>query len=598
MGQYAVINDDAYQTEDNDTSYRGFESLRDGDFESPSRVDSLPYSSGRQVRSVIKRRIWDFLWTVLFVFLIVVILQVWEYKGAVSTSQVTIFNLLSTILSIALGLNLSEAFKGLATILRWKILAQKRHSVRETDLILGSDSFRNVFTLARSSFAKAQFWTLSLCSSWILLFLCAQATVSLVSLTYAFNAGTYVTDGPVVAPDLSDYAPVKPGAEPAPEGRRQGLAHSYGQLTFTSTEWCGNYTTIEDVLNSKVNYEYYCNRAPGHQEFAYRYLEWDPKDAQRTYPWMTDRVITTSSGPCRIYNETHNKLGPARKTYFYSNGTSNGTIEIPYSYENNGATTYIYRGWHEPAIAEQQRCGPRCLWMWAHRAWSKAEPSTFYECPITISNVSNTNDDPLKQVPDSMAYLAAASIAVDGKHDSTGNWTQWQFVPFATHWEIHHQSTDLVGANIAEFALGSLAFMASRNPKPITMNGNLTHVGQKLDPHWQSAIPLLSAVVAAHFALFVAAVYTSRSVIIKDNTPLAVARLLRPLVDTVGNTGATMSGKELSAQISKTGQFQEGVVYGPKMLEGKEGYQLDLASDVRPLDQWYGGRHPDGFMTG
>ena len=44
-----------------------------------------------------------------------------------------------------------EAFKELAKILRWKILAHGKHSIREVDLILGLEGLTNVVRLGRHS---------------------------------------------------------------------------------------------------------------------------------------------------------------------------------------------------------------------------------------------------------------------------------------------------------------------------------------------------------------------------------------------------------------------------------------------------------------
>ena len=83
---------------------------------------------------------------------------------------------------------------------------------------------------------------------------CAQAAISLVSLTYDFNGGsdynsTYVTAGRVNASDLSCYFHNQTCPDPSDEQTKQSLAHSYGQLTMSST--CGTYTEISDVLESK-----------------------------------------------------------------------------------------------------------------------------------------------------------------------------------------------------------------------------------------------------------------------------------------------------------------------------------------------------------
>ncbi|KAL9045425.1 MAG: hypothetical protein Q9214_001528 [Letrouitia sp. 1 TL-2023] len=164
---------------------------------------------------------------------------------------------------------------------------------------------------------------------------------------------------------------------------------------------------------------------------------------------------------------------------------------------------------------------------------------------------------------------------------------------YRSPWEIHYHDASQVGANMAEFAIGSISYMASRNPH-ISFRGNLTHLGEKLDPHWQSAIPLLLVIVAAHFALFIAAVLASKSAVIKDDSALAIARLLRPLVDVLGDSGTAMSGKEISEKIGEQKEFEQGVVYGPRVDTSSGRYCLDIGNDVRTEDGWPGGRHPDG----
>lgn len=181
---------------------------------------------------------------------------------------------------------------------------------------------------------------------------------------------------------------------------RQGLAHSYGQLTLSSD--CGNYNDISDVLKSKHNFEYYCRRTENQQEFAYRFLEYNPDDSQKSYPWLTDRVITASSGKCDVYKEIQSTEGPDIRNYTYLDGTDVKWIAIPYAVEQPSATAYIYRGFHKPEDADLQQCGSRCIRIWAHRNIGNGQASEFYRCPITISNVINTSDD-AQIVPDNVA---------------------------------------------------------------------------------------------------------------------------------------------------------------------------------------------------
>lgn len=201
---------------------------------------------------------------------------------------------------------------------------------------------------------------------------------------------------------------------------------------MTLSSDCGSYTKLSEILNSKQNYPYYCCRhCHPQQQFAYRFLEFNPNDKQKAYPWMTDRIITASSGDCIQFEEINSTETQVSRHYNFGNGDGsyNGSIEIPYALEIPGATTYIYRGIREPQYAEQQRCGKRCMWMWAHKNIGKGANSTFFQCPITISDVTNTHDE-TQQVPDDVALLAAASIGVNGRQNADGSWTQFQFNPF------------------------------------------------------------------------------------------------------------------------------------------------------------------------
>ena len=61
--------------------------------------------------------------------------------------------------------SIQEAFKEVAKVLRWSILAQDKHSVREVDLILGIEGLSNVVTLGWESRAKPL--TFFLCTMWV-----------------------------------------------------------------------------------------------------------------------------------------------------------------------------------------------------------------------------------------------------------------------------------------------------------------------------------------------------------------------------------------------------------------------------------------------
>ena len=254
--------------------------------------------------------------------------------------------------------------------------------------------------------------------------------------------GVYTQTGTVNASDLSCYNKRNTGCPTAPEVP-QIVAHTYGEIS--QSDQCCQYKELSDVLTSGKNCAYYCNRTPGQEEFAYRFTETNPKDYPRIYPLFTNRVVTASYDQCYQYdvNQTSGKKVDdangdlAAYNWSYSNGTVSGNITIPTEYSALDSTTYIYRGLQKPQNETENACGPRCMWMWAFRARSSLpsdpdQPQTVFQCPITISSVSNTTLESHK-ISDEMAKLAAASIGLQGRYVNQANrriWTQYQLYPY------------------------------------------------------------------------------------------------------------------------------------------------------------------------
>lgn len=213
----------------------------------------------------------------------------------------------------------------------------------------------------------------------------------------------------------------------------QTIAHSYGEMASYSS--CGIYDDISDLQLSRYDYGYYCRRDG--QEFAYRFNEYNPNDTQKVYPLFTNRTITASSGHCFSYSQLGDPTpaldtagDPEALNYTYTNHTYTGTIVIPKQSTGLSGTTYIYRDTRLPQDAVTYACGPRCMWMWVYKAHSLYEQPAFYQCPISISNVSNTTNTNAQDISKDVARIAAASIALQGRWAGTFEnqiWTQYQF---------------------------------------------------------------------------------------------------------------------------------------------------------------------------
>ena len=254
----------------------------------------------------------------------------------------------------------------------------------------------------------------------------------MISLTYTVVDGTnfndtYTRPGIANASDLECYAPGRCRDEIS----NQAQAHACGEISRGFH--CGPYNYTSQIIESHNDHRYYCRRTRHQQEFAYRFNEYNPDDTQNSYPQFTNRIITASAGQCFDYTMVGEPqdVSDGILRYEYTNGTFNGSITIPGQSGTFDGTTYIYRGGNTPqeAVINVNACGPRCIWVWAHKLVGSGESSTFYQCPITVSQVSNTTNDTQKVSKD-MARLSAASIALQGRPSGNNIWTQYQLYAF------------------------------------------------------------------------------------------------------------------------------------------------------------------------
>ena len=222
------------------------------------------------------------------------------------------------------------------------------------------------------------------------------------------------------------------------------LAHSYGDLTLAAdsrqTSDCGYFTDVASVISSQENFRYYCRRNTTVHGFAYRFNEYNPDDTQKSYPHFTDRVISASSGECNEYSQvgipeptavgdTNSLNYISAMNFTYTNNLTSGSIVIPTSALGDEGTTYIYRGMKLPAKAITYGYGDRGIWMWAYRNPGREQDSRFYECPVSISAVSNVVN-PKHNITNEVAREAAASIALQGQWRGPGedpDYRQWQW---------------------------------------------------------------------------------------------------------------------------------------------------------------------------
>ncbi|KAL8767616.1 MAG: hypothetical protein Q9209_005946 [Squamulea sp. 1 TL-2023] len=134
--------------------------------------------------------------------------------------------------------------------------------------------------------------------------------------------------------------------------------------------------------------------------------------------------------------------------------------------------------------------------------------------------------------------------------------------------------------------------MAALNPR-IKISGEVPHLGSHLDVRWGYVIGLFGGIILTHLVLYLSAILAIRKVAVKDDSFLAIARLLLPLLNALNGKGTMLQSKELAKAIqAKTGG--EGLVVGPKQMEedGQPRYAMDIGKDVPLRQKWPGHRHP------
>ncbi|ERF70237.1 hypothetical protein EPUS_00425 [Endocarpon pusillum Z07020] len=549
-------------------------------------------------RSILYKRIPRFIGTVTFLSLVVVTLKFYADAGNISDRRKTGFNVIITILSLFLGLNFFEVFKDMARIYRWRVLTKISFNLREFVLILDGENLMNLLRLMRES--RTRPFIVFACLAWIALNLLAQGSIALINLTYDVDGGNDATGtifrpGMVLVPKLDcyyNYEDLCPIFEEAP----QVLAHSFGEA-ITSQPSC-NYTSTASILD--YTRECYYFRRHDRQEYAFRYSEHNPNDKARAYPYLTDRIITASPGGCRELNITKTSRvddpdGRGAVTRFeLSNSPYSSNITVNNAHLAHDATTYIYQGFKIPQHATIFDCGDRCMVIYAlrQRGGVRKEPDRVFECTITISSVTNVSDPVFLEhhVPDDIARLAAASIALQGRYqnpfrDETKRWWQSQLYPWASKWETDGLSAQEIGGLISEFAIGSLATMAHLNPTT-TMPGTLPILASRVRVTWWGIISLAVCIASTHALLVLVMLWVSKAVIVPDDGSLVIDMLLKSAAGRLGASRSLGGGERIALAIhgGREGESKETIELAVIPNKGAHSSREESSQATRPRE--------------
>ncbi|KAH6714745.1 hypothetical protein BKA61DRAFT_517997, partial [Leptodontidium sp. MPI-SDFR-AT-0119] len=449
----------------------------------------------------------------MLVSVIYCVLYSFHKKPVMDDKSKKVFNLLIIGASLALGLNIANSLKGMAVDFRWWLLAHKKRPLREVNLILQLDSLTEVIKLACVS-PKLSF----LCIMWLALNLVAQVGLAILGLTFSVESQSTVAttrNGTVQTPDLSQiYPELNSTTNSQTIGAQQYAANNFGIIALS---FPNNWTDSKEIPQPETL--------------------WTPVSNTIFYATDLESLLTvvldfSSDYQIAIFtNRTINSTWSC-KSYIVLDGGNGSSHDVQILLNTNKSTTSKYvpitAGLDQATFMtdpDKNDCGSGCSTVEAFE--SSATQAWWYTCNITISNTTNAMR-PEHFVGQSLAKMAASAIALQGYRISGQNTTtQYQYYPAASNYGYPASgNSDAMGRVIGYFAIGAVAAAIRNNPN-LAVPGNEPGQGVALSVDWVYVHLILIFMLGGQIFLFIVSCLVSNMVVVKDDSPISVARLLR-----------------------------------------------------------------------
>ncbi len=231
-----------------------------------------------------------------------------------------------------------------------------------------------------------------------------------------------------------------------------------------------------------------------------------------------------------------------------------------------GATTWM---------ANMTTCGDRCIQIYALQTADNETDSVpvprFWSCKshvLPVSIVDVYEDPATYELSNPQAQYLAGAIGWSGVMTYTQDGalaTDLQFVqyPADSKWSPPGNYTELMMAGLVmRFTAGAIAAMDAGGPR-VNVRGYAPAPAQFLNVKWNFAGAIVGGIPVAQFIILCIVVGFANKAIIKDTSHLSTARLLRPVVERLGDTGCLLTGDEIA---EKLGNYR--VIYGVRDPDG------------------------------
>lgn len=299
-------------------------------------------------------------------------------------------------------------------------------------------------------------------------------------------------------------------------------------------------------------------------------------DLSNTLTMVTDRRVT-STAKCWQYPITTNRYAQSPSNIITYTNTTDGRS---YTFRTGDEFSYLSSTYYSNMA---MTCGPRCTETYIYNTGindtksNTVIASQFYYCQNTVSEVLNISPNlnaTAVALPDRSARLLAGAIGYSGTF-YTNNTLQTKNYPVDSLWSWNGDETvsaSFMTDAVMRFSIGALAALDSDGPRRNT-TGDTPMPAQTVSILWPWAIALLVLIPGVQFICLIGTVIWANGAVIKDDSYLSAARLLRPIVDKLGNKGCALTGDEIAEAL---GNYK--IIYGVR-IPGQDGYDNKGGND-------------------
>lgn len=422
-------------------------------------------------------------------------------------------------------------------------------------------------------------WIQFVCVLWIAVNVAAQVLVAMLGLVYSLDNASQntISIGPTRIVDLSTIRDID-GAPSDDTSGQQFSAHSYGVQGQDFPVLISN-----DPMEASKDHTETVFTSPAYSSFLYRFTDYAPDDPT-TYH-VSKRTVNVTS-VCNAFAVTGNAvpyfdghLLPGALFYYTDHNNVNMSLYVrDFAY---GCTTYMSD--NDPSCGE--RCARVLVYQAAQEQTSQNQQlaisqNMIFDCNNTIGEITSATKDGEKFTLPSKdpARAIAGAIGWTGFLDNLGNGSfdnlEYQLFSNDSYWSPPVQLTAegrfSASRFISQYSIAALAAMDRNGPKVIIADGDQPQQALIVTVEWGNAAALLAVIVGLQLIFLLVVVFWANKAVIKDDSFLAIAKLLAPTVMTLGEHGSVLRGDEIAHAVDyqKGGNYR--IFYGWKEVREDE----------------------------